>query len=324
MENIISLTHASDIDGVSSAALIKMKYGVPDSNIFFADYSMKSLLSAGRGIRKALKPGTTLFITDIGINKGLAPEFIRIIKSVKGLNGSVVWFDHHFWEDSEIRNVAGGCDLAVIGENKRYCATEITYRELSVRGAFARRLSDTVHYSDFNIRPRERSKRRLIGIYALSIAYYNTLGVNKRRKGLLHIVDTLCKGKFFDGRMAADASFFERRNLERIAEMAKRLHYAGENIAVGFGPEMQSTQACASISEKSGRDISIYVNVKAGTCHLRSKKADCSIIARAFGGGGHPHACGFSIDKRKYGGFSEKKKEMLVSEIGKRSAALGI
>ncbi len=324
--NIISVTHASDIDGLGSAALIKMKYGIQSGNIFFTDYSNKGVLYVEKAIRKKLKEGVSvLFLTDLGMNDSLERIYRRIITDVKRSGGKVVWFDHHVWSSEQIRNVASLCDVAIVGENERYCATEITYRNLKMAG---RRFTDDfvklVHYSDFNITPKDPGMRRRIGVYAMSIMSYNTLGVGERRdRALRHVVDVISEGRLGDARIDGDAKRFDMLNKKRTEAMLGSLYKAGHDTVIGFSESIQSTFAGGAIMDKTGCDLAMYVNVSKGTVHLRSRETDTTVLSSSMGGGGHPHASGFPIkmemfnnfrkesDRRKFVGFIERKMDGL-------------
>ena len=97
MENVCVMSHASDIDGVGSAALIRMRYGVPLKRIFFADYSTESLDYVDSKLKPLYGSGITLFITDLGTNESLVAEYRSIIDAVRKGGGRVIWFDHHPW-----------------------------------------------------------------------------------------------------------------------------------------------------------------------------------------------------------------------------------
>lgn len=296
----ITITHATDIDGIGSAALLKMKYDIPDSRQFFVDYSAEGLERAFVHLRKVHGRGDTLFIADLGLNRGTVKLFSDMIRFVKKNGGHVIWFDHHPWDAEAISSVASACDIAIVGENTRHCATEITYRELGFEDKFTSNFARIVHYSDFNVKPKSMKDRKTIGTYALSIAYYNTMDARERDVRLHRLVNIICSGRLLDAKVRSDARAFERINNERIGKMLGEL-YLGKRIAVGFSEEIQSTQACAAVMEKSGKDVAVYVNLEKGKGHIRSRIADCSVLASMLGGGGHPHAAGFNIDMKRFG-----------------------
>ncbi len=311
--NMAVITHANDIDGIASAALISRKFNVPLSNLFFSDYSAGTLHHIRSGLGKSHNINA-LFITDLSMNKDLKRNFLEIIRLVKGRSGKIFWFDHHPWNAEDIRDMARLCDSIVAGENERYCATEITAKELGISDTFSRTLLRIVHYSDFNIPPRRTSERLLIGRYALSITYYNSAGSRSLAdKRLRHIAEVLRSNKLSDSAIVHDAYAFERINSERTERMLSSLYVSkGSGIAVGFSKDIQSTAACMAIIKKGRTGVGVYINTRNSTGHIRSTDADSSPLARALGGNGHPHASGFRL------------KGHIESEAARRSIAARI
>ena len=320
MENVISLTHATDIDGVGSAALIRMKYGTGMGSIFFTDYSKEMLRYAGNGIKRTVGRGTTLIIADLAVNDMTLPYFISIVKTVKRANGRIFWFDHHPWTERAERTLAPLCDVAIFGENSRYCGAEITKIELGLNGRFARNFCKIVHYSDFNIRPPKRMDYRTVGYYALSIASYHLLGLRERTGALRRMTEVISGGRLLDRKIKNDAERFRKLNDMEVDRMLRHV-YLGKEIALGFAGHIQKTYACMRLIEKTGRDIGIYVNLKDKRGHMRSISSDVSRLARRFGGGGHVHASGFSPDFRKYCHFrKESDRSRFLADLEKAAA----
>lgn len=289
-----SLTHSSDIDGLASAAFVKMRFGIGAKRIFFCDYTPESLLYASERIKPLCRPGFTLFITDIGMNAGLEKAFVNLLSYINKKGGKAVWFDHHPWSEGDISKVAKLCQIAIIGENRRYCATEITRKMLGLNDGFSIKLAEIVHYSDFNLKPDSRNMKRLIGAYALSISSYSTMNRRDAYAKLRNMAVLLSCHKLISSSIKADAAAFSKLNRLRVSKMLGELYVYG-NVAIGFGETIQSTNACAEIMKKSGKDIGIYINTESNKGHMRSVKADCSGMAKRLGGGGHPHACGFPL-----------------------------
>ncbi len=314
----ISITHGNDIDGIGSAALIRMRVGISLDRIFFTDYSREGVSRVRKAVESISEANgrTDLFITDLGMNKTLLGEYAQIIRAARKGGGRVIWMDHHVWNDEALRKVAGLCDVAIVGENKRYCATEITYRNLGIKGAFAREFVKLVHYSDFNLRPRKEWMRKMIGTYAMSITGYNTLkSQESKEKKLRHVVDVVSGGRFSDKRIESDAALFGRINRRKIAVMLKGLYEINEYASAGFSENIQSTQGCGAIMEKTGCDIAVYVNVAKSTVHLRSAKRDTTRLSSVLGGGGHPHASGFPVDGKAFGQFRTDEGRRKFSEF---------
>jgi oligoribonuclease NrnB/cAMP/cGMP phosphodiesterase (DHH superfamily) len=311
------ISHSSDIDGVASASFLRIKYNIPLKNIFFSDYSVESIESAYSEIKKLIRHGVLLFVADIGMNKKLVKSLKNMIVEINKWDGSVIWFDHHVWDRKDILEVANLCRIAAVGENSRYCATEITRKYLHLDTPFAKKLARIVHYSDFNLKPKNKEYMNLIKIYALALTKYNMLPYKKRTDELREVVEVISSGNFTNKKLENDAYLFERENTERIKNMLGDVLTIGRDIAVGFAYGVQSTQACQALIEKTGADIGMYVNPKNRKGHMRSIRADCSILANALGGGGHPHASGFEVSK-KYGKLDIKKnRNIFVKDVEK-------
>lgn len=305
MQNVYVMSHISDIDGVGSAALIKMKYNVPTSRIFFTDYTPEGAQRAVQGLEKVLVTKSTLFITDLAVKKSTMPLFVRIIKKVKAAGGKVFWFDHHPWDENAAKNLAPLCDVAIFGENDMYCGAEITRRKLKFNDKFTQRFCRIVHFSDFAIRPKKKEEYNLVGSYALSISLYRMRKPDQYVKALRHIVDVIASKRLTDKQITRDADKFRRLNDRNVEKMQKEM-YIGKDIALGFAGDIQKTYACMVMIEKGKRDIGVYINLRDRSGHMRSVKSDCSKLANKFDGGGHPHASGFSPNFRKYNNFKTK------------------
>ncbi|MCL4365542.1 hypothetical protein M1590_04440 [Candidatus Marsarchaeota archaeon] len=336
MNNVFVMSHASDIDGVGAAALIRMKYNVPLSHIFFSEYSEEAVYYVHEGLLHVYGKGITLFITDLGVDDRLIKGYLRIINGVRSGGGRVFWFDHHPWSDNAIMQIAKRCYAAIVGENPRYCGTEITFRELGIGGRFAKEFVKIVHYSDFNIKPRTRREYDLVGLYTLSITSYAELkSRNARTSKLRHMANVISSGRLYDKSMESDARRFDIINRKRIRQMLSGM-IVRKRFAVGFSKGIQSTAGCIAVREAAKRPIGIYVNTKDWKGHIRCENRDISAFAMNLGGGGHPHASGFFIDPRRFGyliskrqkerfaDFLEKKIDLLVQwHSGSESEASG-
>ena len=315
-DRIFVISHATDIDGVGSASLMRIKYRLPKEHIFFADYSAETIESISKKLLPEAAKGITLMVSDLGMSPAIMPGFLRLISEIREHNGRVMWFDHHQWTDEQISSVASKCDFATVGENKSHCATEIVAKELGITGKFVDRFVRMVHYSDFNIKPKDQKTYGTIGIYALGIAKINTYNsYGKINAALRKLTEAIKNGKMYDADTKRMAKEFEKINNERSERMIKGA-YISRNIVVGFERDIQKTKACMDLIAHAKKEVGIYINIRNGRGHIRSTGPDCTNLARHFGGNGHPRACGFSIDMRKYKRLKKKgDRERLAKEI---------
>ncbi len=318
MNNIFALCHQSDIDGVGSAALIKIRYGIPLRNIFFTDYSLDNMLLSKKRICSTAKRGAVLIIADLGLNKATKKPFSEMIDYIHRIDGKVYWFDHHVWDADGIKRIASKCDAAIVNENKKYCATEIVRNELGLNSSFCAEFAEIVHYSDFNLLSDDKRHRRMIIEYAMAMTSYQQIkDYSRRNNKLRRIAGMISNGRFSDSRMKKDAETFDKVNKERIRRMLGRLIVL-DDVAVGFQRGIQSTLACAAVGDKGGKDIGVYINLDNMHGHIRTKEADCQPLAAYFGGGGHPHASGFSLNEHY--DFSKSSERMRFALLVQKKA----
>ena len=319
----IVISHANDVDGVGCAALLKMQYGTRDSDIFLIDYSSDALKAVERAIRKARPKSASLFITDLSANDEKVGLFLSIIGTIRKGGGKVFWFDHHPWTKNAAKKISKKCDRIICGERDE-CASEITVRELKLKGRFVDAFKRICHYSDFNLKPRDRRTASLIKTYALGIASYNIMPKAAAQRRLKELAGTLSGGKLTNSDLVKEARKFELISRKRIRTMTKELSLIGGKIAVGFAKSLQSTNACYWIIRESGRDIGIFINLDAKKGNIRSVVSDISPLAAALGGGGHPHASGFSFDPKRYDVKTWRGRMLIMDRIEREAAKLGL
>jgi oligoribonuclease NrnB/cAMP/cGMP phosphodiesterase (DHH superfamily) len=321
--NPIVISHSDDLDGIAAGAMVRMRYGVPLDRIFYTDYTKERRDDVARQIRKLDLKDADLFVLDL--NPDPDGTFLGIIDAVKKNGGRVFWLDHHPWSKAAIRKIASRCDVAVVGENRKFCATEIAIRHFGLKGRFIRKLARTVHYSDFNITPRGKEYRKLVKAYALGISYYNMIcSPETGTKKLRLLASQLAEGRLVSRELASAARKFEKVNSRRVGKMLADLHLVGETIAVGFSRGVQATMACGEIIRKSNRDIAFCISTEKGKASMRSVKSDITGLAVSFGGGGHPHAAGFEVDTKRYNLATKKGRRRLIRQIEENAGRLGL
>ncbi len=320
MEAVI-ITHAADLDGISSAALLMRQYNIGIENVVFTHYQRESIEMAVREADELFKEGGTLFITDLNPGKAVVDLFSEVIDNVKAKNGKVFWFDHHPWDADAIRSLGGRCDVAVVGENKDFCAAEITAREIRATGAFVKPLLRVVHHSDFNITPKDKKTYNIIGDYVLSMTYFSSLDWDSTLQKLREMTKALSNEIMIPEFVHDAAVEFTKINDKRLNEMEKTVINGGV-VAVGFSPFVGTSEACRRVSKVAGTDIGVYINVDECRGHLRSEESDCSKLAQAFGGGGHPHASGFEFDSERYNLKTQSGRGKLAQDIIQKALEL--
>ncbi len=309
-----AIVHANDIDGIGSAALIRIATGIPTGNIFFYNYSEESLDYITTSIISLAKPGCSIILADMSPNDSKLGKFVSFIRDAKRIGCSLVWLDHHQWSDAAISAIAAKCDMAIVGENKQNCAADIVAREFHLSDQISSTIREIAHVSDFKLKAYGKTKLA-VEYYSLAITYYNMLPRAREYAKLRAAVDSICNGKIPAKEVISDARAFKKLNTSRIRRMLSHLLTFGD-VAVGFSEPVVANDACDAILRKSGKKVAIYVNTKTGKVHLRSQSVDTVPIAAAAGGGGHPFASGFNINIDNYGHFrKDSQKSAFVKRL---------
>jgi oligoribonuclease NrnB/cAMP/cGMP phosphodiesterase (DHH superfamily) len=326
MDDVAVLSHIADMDGIGSAALIRMRFGMPLENIFFSGYGADDLREAEAGLRRLYGKRILLFIMDISPESETLYIFQNIVRNVHRGGGSVVVLDHHLWKKEMIRKIASKCDLAVIGENKKMCAAELARKLTGLQDRFVSEFTDIVHHGDFNIGIRKKRQAELSEIYMMSINHCNmSKSYHARIRKLRHIADVISSRRFSDKGMREAAFEFRRINSNRIENMLTDLYHISDKIAVGFSRQVDATEACRDIIRKAKVDIGIVINLDHGKGSIRSVESDTLRFANELGGGGHPHASGFNIDLREHNFFrSRKDRKSFVDKISDAAERTGL
>lgn len=321
----VVMTHI-DADGVGSAAVLKMRYGIESKNIFFSGHSRDDTENATRRILRLCGKGTTLYVTDISVNAALVQKVAHFVREVKRRGGSVVWLDHHVWTGKAINAIARQCSTAIVGENSIACATDIAVRYTGLDSAFVRRFADVVHNVDFAKKQKSAWAEDVGRVYSSAISYFNSgRPHDERQRNQRYVVDVIASGRFLDGRLRKAASRFDSLSKVGVAAMLKTVVSASKNVAVGFSDAVMvdSNDACDAIRKKTGSDAVVFVEVLKRSASIRSRRNDVSRLAAEFGGGGHPHASGFNFAKR-YSLETERDRARFVKEIGRKASRIGI
>jgi oligoribonuclease NrnB/cAMP/cGMP phosphodiesterase (DHH superfamily) len=318
---VIAISHNADIDGIGCVAMLKTKYRINDSDIFLINYGRDDLLAVERAIKKAKPKNAHLFISDLGANDDKLDLFLSIINTVKKGGGKAFWFDHHIWSKAALQKLSKRCDRIVRAE--KLCASEVTIAQLGLKGKFIKEFKRVCHASDFNLQPKDRRSQFLIKTYAMGIAAYNVKPKAAAQRKLKAFAKTLASGSLTNKDIISEAKKFEEISNKRIRVMVKDLSLIGDKIAVGFAKSLQSTNACYHIIKSSGREIGIFINMDSKKGNIRSLRSNINPLAASMGGGGHPHASGFSFGK-EYNISTQKGRLKLLDKIDAEAAKLKI
>ena len=98
MEAVI--THG-DIDGVAATGLYLYLRNNPESVVYFTEpYKLHSALS-----QPILSECERVVITDLGVNPSIYDELLKNLRLLCRRGASVLWYDHHVWEENWVRDI---------------------------------------------------------------------------------------------------------------------------------------------------------------------------------------------------------------------------
>jgi oligoribonuclease NrnB/cAMP/cGMP phosphodiesterase (DHH superfamily) len=321
--DIYNMTHVADLDGISSAAMLVGTYGMPVSNVYFADYTEERLRYNLLRIKKDAPSESIFVLSDLSMGNAQGKPFFELLEYLKGRNNKIIWLDHHAWEKETIDVAAKFCDLMVVGENARNCAAELVHRILCNGSKKYSDLASIAHISDFKLYELvggakvEKMAKGISGIV-------NEKSIRKTDYLLRKVVVALSKLDCFPEVLAVSYKQYMKEAKERLGKLAANVfvvRYKEMSVGIGFGAGLNSNEACDYMLNEKKCDLSIFVNMSKYTVHLRrSGNVDCTKLSRYFGGGGHPYASGFSISKKAFGRFTERRMADFVETIEKALA----
>jgi len=317
---VVSISKDSNPDGLSGPALLVHNYKVSDRNIILTNYKdLGDLLSY---LKKRKISNSSIVFSDLGISPGNLEVNIKILRLLKSQNNTIIWIDHHPWEENVVSSVRKLIDFATFGENPSYCATELVFLLLCNYDRTGREIAILAHYSDFPIKSKyDALKKRLS--YAIIGALYDDKSKDRNLRKIIRCISNLD----YENRQIEEFRMKYVRNNERNTKLLLRNLYkirAGKYlVGVGFSRRLETNSACATMKDELKTNINVYVAIDSGKSGIRSKDGiDSSKIAKALGGGGHPQASGFSINPSKLKNSNKSEMEKFAKKIGRISDAL--
>jgi oligoribonuclease NrnB/cAMP/cGMP phosphodiesterase (DHH superfamily) len=323
---IYNLTHISDLDGMASAALLVHYYKIPIGNVIFAHPEGRVHENAMKVLSRIKSKNGALVISDIVMRGRELDKAAKILSSFKKNNNRVFWFDHHSWDGKDVSKLSKICDIMVVGENKDFCGAELVYNFLCKKDSFGDRLVEMAHLSDFALKSKSERTNHLVDKLRYTIEYLNS--DNPENKKLRELVLQLSRGNAESRLVNGTYSRYIRETRAYISGLLKTARILKVNnvkIAVGFSRKLSHQEACMTMLEKLGCDVSVYIDEGVGHSSVRSirdKKGwgvESTQIATEFSGGGHPLASGFTLEDSGYNLKSKADQEKIIGKIRKIS-----
>lgn len=308
---VICISHKEDVDGISSAALIRQAFG---GDAILVDYPGQMEALNQVVLDEKLK---SLYICDLGLSKKTQDEFVEMMASLRRNKVAVTYIDHHDI-DPDVIKALESLKVKVIHDINECTAVQ-------VYSAFKSKLDDHASFVATCAAITDYMEDRPIGskllqiydrqfaLISATVLTYNIVGRQKEPDYLLYLVEELADSKF--PHEIPNTFEFAQIQVEKLSTMIakvkdgmktmKNLGYmeildSGASGAVNFVMGLSGKNVGVAYKERV--DHGIYaVSVRGSKdCKVHLGKI-VNVLATDLGGsgGGHDRACGAVIPKPK-------------------------
>ena len=279
--NIVHLTH-NDLDAAGSDAICRMTFGDEIITLFSSVGRFPWFVSQVSGCNGK---GDTLLISDLGYQNGIEDQ----IRKTHAAGWKIQWYDHHKWTDAEKEKVTPFVETLIIDTKK--CATGVVASVFAKDNKPALEIARVV--CDYDLWKHQDPRSGQLGI------------VTSKQENLRLVRDKLRNGIIIDDEIM---HIFEKIERDKNKCMKKSIRAAklfrGKYTIAVMPSYGYPSETAAEARKILGTDIELLV-FDNGKFSLRSVPEISHLIAKQFGGGGHPNASGGSFN------YTWKEKWML-------------
>jgi oligoribonuclease NrnB/cAMP/cGMP phosphodiesterase (DHH superfamily) len=271
--HVVHLTH-NDLDAVGADAIHRMKYG--NDGVFTIWSSVGKFAALFSLVASCEGKGNLLSISDLGYQKNTG---ITAHKARE--NGwKVEWRDHHRWRDDEIEEVKK--EVSLLRVDTSVCACGIVARDLAPENPVAAEVARVV--CDYDLWRHADPRSAVLG------------QVLQRKKNRDHVRDCLVEGIFNDALIGQEYAEIKAEMDAMMQRSLKNTTILGNRYRIAFAPLYgYPSETAHFIRNERKTDIEVIIG-KDGKFSLRSVPPISHLVAREFGGGGHPNAAGGSFN----------------------------
>lgn len=322
MKNKICISHKEDVDGISSAVLIKTAFKV--NTVILVDYAnmIKTLRSMVSSIFNSLTKIDHLFICDLGLSKKNENEFVQILKEMIEAKCKVTYIDHHDLDKKIL------LELKKIGVKLFHSTDECTTihiynkykRKFSSYSAFiaaAAALTDYLETKPIASNLVSRFDRQFLMLEATALSYMISSSQHDN-DFLMTIVDDLSQNKYPHD---IEGGFLRaEKHARKVLSVVKSIENSivlNKNLAyVRINSELPSSMVVNFVLGTSGKPVALVYKTKeeinsciisirgSNECKVHLGRIVNSLSSALSGsGGGHAKASGAVIPKDKFSEF---------------------
>jgi oligoribonuclease NrnB/cAMP/cGMP phosphodiesterase (DHH superfamily) len=271
--HVVHLTH-NDLDAVGADAVHRMKFGTDGVFTIWSSVgkfpALFSLVASCEGRRDLLS------ISDLGFHQDAEAIAVKARK-----NGwTVEWRDHHRWREEEIKKIEKAVSLLRIDTS--VCGTGIVARDLLPDDPVATEVAQVV--CDYDLWKHADPRSAVLG------------QVLQRKVNRDHVRDCLVRGIFSDEVIEREYGEIKSEMEAMMQRSLKQATFTGTKYRIAFAPMYgYPSETAHFIRDEKNTDIEVIIG-KDGKFSIRSVPPISHLIAREFGGGGHPGAAGGSFN----------------------------
>jgi oligoribonuclease NrnB/cAMP/cGMP phosphodiesterase (DHH superfamily) len=333
MSVIVCLSHKEDVDGISSAALIKAAFRT--KKIVLVDYAniisnLEELADLSSVTKNKIH---RIFICDLGLSKKNEQKFIDIVGNIISNGTAVTYIDHHdLSKDTAISLMKIGVELIHTDEE---CTSVQIYNKyknkLEFYAAFvaaAGALTDYMEHKPIASPIVSRFDRQFLMLEATALSYMISAS-QRDNKFLVKIVNTLAKMKY-PHEIKGGFSLAEKY-AKKVSEAVKSIEKSMiriENLAyVHSNSELSASMIVNFVLGTSEKPVAMVYklknNINSYVISIRASPA-CKFhigrlvndIASDIGGsgGGHDKASGAVIPKEKLEQFIQLLNKQIAND----------
>ncbi|HNX17103.1 MAG TPA: phosphoesterase [Methanoregula sp.] len=271
--HVVHLTH-NDLDAVGADAIHRMKFG--KDGVFTVWSSVGKFPGLFALIASCPGKGDLLSISDLGCQRDMGA-----IAAKARSNGWVIeWRDHHRWREEEIAGIKK--HISILHIDTEVCAAGIVAHDLAQDNPVATEVARVV--CDYDLWKHADPRSAILG------------QVLQRKKNREHVRDCLIGGIFTDPYIETEYAEIRAEMDAMMERSLKHATFSGKKYRIVFAPLYgYPSETAHYIRDKSKTDIEVIIG-KDGKFSLRSVPPISHLIAREFGGGGHPAAAGGSFN----------------------------
>ncbi len=321
--NVICLSHKEDLDGISSAVLIKKAFG---GDSILVDYHGQMDALENLQDDKKLKK---LYICDLGLSKSNQDKFIEILTELRKKKISVVYIDHHDLNNKIIKKLKD-IKIKLIHDINECTTVQIYEAYKSKFSEYSRFLAACAAVTDYMDDRKKGSKLlqiydRQFALISATVLTYNIVGHQKDSDYLLYLVSELSESRYIS--QIPNSFEFAQIQVEKLASMIEKIKKSikkmknlghveifdsGASGAVNFVLGFSGKNV--GIAYKERNDHGVYaVSIRGSkSCKFHLGRIVNSLATDLGGsGGGHDKACGAIIPKTKIKRFLQEFNKKL-------------